>query len=143
MRDLIFQQPHPNDPMAWEALRTLRNGCAQYMTDFQGEITPEDQQKFKASLHPSDQVWLVRHVSGPYIGFIYIRGADVTYGIEKSWRGRGYGKELVTFSQRVSSGLLSLKVLKTNTRAIMLYEKSGFKHIDVDDKSYYMEWERR
>lgn len=144
MKDLYYYQLSPQNPQGWEKLRKLRNECASFMTGFRGEITPAMQDKFREDFDPQvQQVWLAADETGWEVGFIYIHGADVTYGLTEEWRDLGYGGRLVEMSKNLSGGVLGLKVLRSNERAIRLYKHCGFVPVDSDEETLSMEWYRR
>lgn len=70
----------------------------------------------------------ISEVSGEYWGYIG----------NKSYWGRGYGKEILNYieglAEKLQLKVLLLKVSKENARAISLYEKNGFiKKQEFDD----------
>ena len=72
---------------------------------------------------------------GEYWGYI---------GDKKYW-GYGHGKEIINLCIQKAKDLelkkINLKVIKSNNRAISLYNKMGFKKIKLDGNLYIMERE--
>lgn len=146
----------------WEQLRRIRNECREYMTGDRDEITPEQQSQFEEKYDLDHEgIYLLRGGwdydsdsdiafaldKEAVLGFLYLRRRDphtwtATYGVREDARGMGYGKLLVAFSQ-AQVDQLAIEVLKSNHRALTLYEQMGFQYYGETDDIYTMLWRRK
>jgi ribosomal protein S18 acetylase RimI-like enzyme len=127
-----------------QMLRLIRNNCRLYMTNNQEMISRQQQIDWYKNLNTDEyKVFLfkVPH-EGIYhpIGYGIVKldsgSAVLTGGIIRGYRGFGYGE--VLFKELVSQGLqyrkcVRLDVLRSNSRALKLYQKLGFVITDGDD----------
>lgn len=134
-----------------EILRKVRNECREFMTQNTNFIT-ENQQKewFKTSKDKYDLyiVYAVEHgaiVTEIGYGVIHKNNKEslITGGLVNNYRNHGLGRDLFNFliqESKKRSLPIKLEVLKTNIRAINLYQKLGF-HVEFEtDKLYKMEY---
>jgi Acetyltransferases len=129
-----------------EVVRKIRNSGREFMTKERNEITAKEQEDWWTHLDGnSNWIWLFFDEDWKVIGYVYLRKGDKTYAsyclIPKA-RGKGYGKELVEFSQWAAQEELVIEVLESNDRAIKLYRKMGFKEHWTRDgiMEMYSEW---
>jgi len=110
------------------------------------QVSPWSKQMFLDSLKAKHMcVVLVRSVSSEIIGYavmsMVVGEAEVlNVCIREDMQKKGYGKFLLNYLLRIAKEKevkqVFLEVRKSNTKAIKLYENSGFVRIDVR-KNYY------
>lgn len=135
-----------------EQLRVIRNECREFMTRNTSFIEAEQQKKWHENLNKlKNKVYLLNSIHygviAEVIGYGYIKIEDgcilLSGGLIKSKRGLGYGKKLFQYLLKNSLELnlpVKLEVLKSNTVAISIYEKIGFKKSDENEKIIKMEY---
>lgn len=123
-------------------IMAVRNSGHAYMTHDSREITASEQHKWY------NEIYLPKNKNGEMFAYCgYEQGNPVAYGMiqkkdDRYWvtgvispecRGKGYGKELFRLLRDLVISSLSpdvyLDVLRTNERAVSLYEKLGFENI--------------
>ena len=134
-----------------ELLRQHRNACRSFMTRSNEYITSEQQVEWFKTSDTKYDLYLVYNVE--YGSIIYDVGYGVihklpdqsllTGGLLPEYRGRNLGQEL--FQNLINicpkTKPIRLEVLKTNTRALIVYIKLGFKIISEDSRIHYMEFD--
>lgn len=148
MTHLVFKRV--TTPAEAEILRTIRNGCREFMTRSTDYITPEQQQEWFKTAHKKYELYIayaVEHgaaVVDAGFGVIHKNEEEslLTGGLLLNYRDRGLGKVVFKFLLDQCTKLLPIKleVLKTNTRALKTYESLNFKVISEDDRLFYMEY---
>jgi ribosomal protein S18 acetylase RimI-like enzyme len=132
-----------------EMLRRIRNECRLFMTRSIDFITPEQQLEwFKTASEKYDLYLAYQITHGAIIinvGYGLIHKNDdaslLTGGLLPSYRGLGIGQVLFKFltDNCSKSKPVRLEVLKTNTKAFIVYIKLGFEVIGETDRLYFME----
>jgi len=135
-----------------EQLRLIRNECKNFMTRNTSEILKEQQQQWYKNLNKEiNELYLFNSVlfgvAVSSIGYGYIRIENdsvlLTGGITSSERGKGYGYILFDYLVKNAKKFnlpIKLEVLKTNTVALSVYNKLGFKATYDDEKLIKMEY---
>lgn len=114
-----------------EALRVIRNSCAEYMTGNPREIAAEEQARWWASdARRGMAIWLFDAPSGP-VGFGLIRMVGgrwwATLGLLPEWRGMGHGTAIYRHLREHCPADLHIDVLLTNVRSARAAERAGFR----------------
>lgn len=114
------------------------------------DIDDASREKWFCSLKNKDDylIWGLKYDDAP-IGALGIKNIDWNRGIgeywgyigEKTYIGKGYGKEMICFvtskALKLKLKKLYLKVADYNVRALNCYKKSGFVEVDrIDDRGY-------
>lgn len=135
-------------------LRNIRNDCREFMTRDVSYIS-EDQQKrwFEKLQKDSDntfKVYLLYLVEDGVIaspvGYGLIRKEGdfslVSGGLVESCRGKGYGSVLFDYLVKNvdKNSPIKLEVLKSNTRAFVIYNRLGFRVVGDDGEIITMEY---
>ena len=133
-----------------ETLRVIRNECRTFMTRSTDYITKEQQLNwFKTAAKKYDLYIAYEVLHGAIIvevgyGVVHKNETEslVTGGLLPRYRDKGLGLPLFKFltEQCDNSKPIKLEVLKTNTRAFMVYSKLGFIVTSEDDRIYNMEY---
>jgi ribosomal protein S18 acetylase RimI-like enzyme len=133
-----------------EILRLHRNECREFMTRNTAYITEDQQKEWFANAHKKFDLYLVYEVShGAVIidvgyGVIHKneRESLLTAGLLPNYRGQGIGQNVFQFliNQCDRKKPVKLEVLKSNTRAFIVYIKLGFTVVGENDKMYFMEY---
>jgi RimJ/RimL family protein N-acetyltransferase len=121
-----------------ELLRVIRNGCYRFMTSHSNLIKKSEQIKWFNEGMNNNEVYLAYlnyrvDISKQPIGYglISYNGnlATVTGCLKREFRGMGLGEKLFDeLILKIDAGyVIELDVLKSNHRAIRLYEKLGFR----------------
>jgi len=134
-----------------EILRQHRNTCKDFMTRSTEYITADQQQEWFSTAKTKYDLYLAYDLQyGAIIcdvgyGLIHkhVDQSLITGGLLPMYRGQGIGQELFQFLINTcpKTKPIRLELLKTNTRAFIVYIKLGFKIIGEDDKLQYMEYE--
>jgi GNAT superfamily N-acetyltransferase len=140
------------NPTEVENLRVIRNECKNYMTRNADTISKEQQMKWWNNLNKDihklylvHKVYLgVAHVTVGY-GYIRVENGEVllTGGLNETERGKGHGKQLfATLLENAKQYNLPIKLelLKTNTKAFVVYNSLGFRVTSDDGKIIKMEY---
>jgi ribosomal protein S18 acetylase RimI-like enzyme len=149
--EFIVLMPVSNAVQA-EELRVIRNECRNYMTRNTDIISKEQQfewwNKLNTNLHKLYLVYKVFNgVACVSVGYGYIRIEDgvvlLTGGLIEQDRGKGYGKQL--FSTLLENAKqfnlpIELELLKTNTKAFVVYNSLGFRVVGDDGNIIKMEY---
>ena len=134
-----------------EILRQHRNTCKDFMTRSTEYITAEQQQEWFSTAKTKYELYLAYDLQ--YVAIIcdvgyglihkHVDQSLVTGGLLPMYRGQGIGQELFQFLINAcpKTKPIRLVLLKTNSRAFIVYIKLGFKIIGEDDKLQYMEYE--
>lgn len=133
-----------------EVLRQHRNTCKDFMTRSTAYITEEEQKEWFKTAQDKYDLYLVYEVShGAVIidvgyGVIHKgeRESFLTAGLLPNYRGQGIGQNVFQFliNNCDRKKPIKLEVLKTNTRAFIVYIKLGFTVVRESDTIYYMEY---
>lgn len=134
-----------------ELLRLIRNQCREYMTRNTDVITQEQQQQWFKTAYDKYDIYLVYAIEYgaciTYAGYGVIHKnmteSLITGGLLPDYRNRGLGSDL--FKYLTDTALkrkvpVRLEVLKTNQRALKVYEKLGYTVYAETDKIYSMEY---
>jgi len=135
-----------------EKLRIIRNECRNYMTRSKNLIETEQQINWWNNLDKeSNKLYLVHKVyhavASTIVGYGYIRVENgeilLTGGLTETERGKGHGKTL--FGALVENSKqfdlpIKLELLKTNTKAFVVYNSLGFRVTNDDGKIIKMEY---
>lgn len=130
-------------------LRNIRNQCREFMTRDSSYISEEQQRRWYNNLKPDFKIYLLYSVemgvvSSP-IGYGLIREEGdfslISGGLIESERGKGYGTILFNYLiKNVENKNIKLEVLKSNTRAFVIYNNLGFRVINDDGEIITMEY---
>lgn len=130
-------------------LRGIRNQCREFMTRDTSYISEEQQKRWYNNLKPDFKIFLLYSVefgviSSP-VGYGLIREEGevslISGGLIESERGKGYGSVLFNYLiKNVNNKNIKLEVLKSNTRAFVIYNNLGFRVIDDDGEIITMEY---
>lgn len=130
-----------------EYMRTLRNSCRHFMTRYQGEILPEQQELWYQSLPENivPYVYLLEESSSFYgYGLIEYENncAYLTAALSQDVRGKGFGRQIFMdlieiAKQKVNK--ICLEVLDTNIIAYNLYQSLGFIQVNQKDNIIFLE----
>ncbi len=137
-----------------QVLRNIRNECKDFMTRDTSYISVEQQIRWFNSLKREDKkdykIYLLYEVINGVVataigyGLIKKEGSFslISGGLIESCRGKGYGSTLFTYLiGNVDAGSdIKLEVLKSNTRAFVIYNKLGFRVISDDGEIITMEY---
>ena len=134
-----------------EILRQHRNVCKDFMTRSTSYITEQQQQEWFRAAHKKYDLFLAYEINHGSIindigyGLIH-KNEDaslLTGGLLPNYRDKGIGQHLFKFliDQCDKRKPIRLEVLKTNTRAFIVYIKLGFKLVKEDARLYHMEYE--
>ncbi len=107
---------------------------------------PYPREYLKALLALSGNLFLVLEVCGRIVGYVVgliefgVEGHVLSIAVAKSFRGRGYGKKLMLelesrFKER-GVHRIKLEVRKSNTVAISMYRKLGYRIVGVIPRYY-------
>jgi len=120
-------------------VRSLRNACRQYMTNYQGRISLFRQvlwyfNDYRHARRASTfLLYLCYSEAGSPVGYGALRLQDhqfyVTACVGPDYRGKGYGKailaEMISIAQEKNRDLVA-EIWVTNERSITMHEKAGF-----------------
>lgn len=131
-------------------LRNIRNQCKDFMTRDTSYISEEQQKRWFANLSPETKIYILYLVefgviSSP-IGYGLIRKEGdfsvVSGGLIDSCRGKGYGKVLFEYliKNAEKEFPIRLEVLKSNTRAFVIYNNLGFRVLNDNGEIITMEY---
>lgn len=131
-------------------LRNIRNQCKDFMTRDTSYISEEQQKRWFANLSEETKIYILYSVefgviSSP-VGYGLIRKEGdfsvVSGGLIESCRGKGYGKVLFEYLIKniEKESPIRLEVLKTNTRAFVIYNNLGFRVLKDDGEIITMEY---
>lgn len=130
-------------------LRNIRNECREFMTRDTSYISEEQQKRWYANLKPDFKIFLLYSVelgviSSP-IGYGLLREEGdsvlISGGLVESERGKGYGSILFNYLiKNVKDKKIKLEVLKSNTRAFVIYNNLGFRVVNDDGELITMEY---
>lgn len=135
-------------------LRNIRNDCRNFMTRDVSYISEEQQKRWYEKVNPDlgktlkiFLLYQVEHgvISSP-IGYGLLRMEGdyclVSGGLVESCRGKGIGGTLFEYLvKNVEDNVpIKLEVLKSNTRAFVIYNKLGFRVISDDGEIITMEY---
>ena len=147
-QNIVFKRV--TTPQEAEMLRVIRNTCKDFMTRSNAHITEEQQKEWFLTAHEKYNLFLAYEIQhGACIvdvgyGLVH-KNADeslLTGGLLPSYRGKGVGQLLFKFllNSCDRSKPIRLEVLKSNTKAFIVYIKLGFEVIGETDKIYHMEY---
>lgn len=130
-------------------LRNIRNQCREFMTRDISYISEEQQKRWFMNLKPDFKIYILYSVemgliTSP-IGYGLIREEGeyslISGGLIESERGKGYGSTLFNYLiKNVENKKIKLEVLKSNTRAFVIYNNLGFRVINDDGEMITMEY---
>lgn len=130
-------------------LRNIRNQCREFMTRDISYISEEQQKRWFTNLKPDFKIYILYSVemgliTSP-IGYGLIREEGeyslISGGLIESERGKGYGSTLFNYLiKNVENKKIKLEVLKSNTRAFVIYNNLGFRVINDDGEIITMEY---
>lgn len=130
-------------------LRNIRNQCREFMTRDISYISEEQQKRWFMNLKPDFKIYILYSVemglvTSP-IGYGLIREEGeyslISGGLIESERGKGYGSTLFNYLiKNVENKKIKLEVLKSNTRAFVIYNNLGFRVINDDGEIITMEY---
>ncbi len=130
-------------------LRNIRNQCREFMTRDTSYISEEQQKRWFVNIKPDYKIFLLYSVelgliSSP-IGYGLIRDEGdfslISGGLVESERGKGYGSILFNYLiKNVTNKNIKLEVLKSNTRAFVIYNNLGFRVVNDDGELITMEY---
>jgi ribosomal protein S18 acetylase RimI-like enzyme len=133
------------------AVALIRNECCQWMTNDTSVLNVERQLKFFREIMARNDTWVLlmreRDVPCGY-GIVKInrheRSACLTGGLAEPFRGKALGQWLfeIMIARALRDGIRKpwLTVLRSNTRAVRLYFKIGFKITKATKRIYTMEY---
>lgn len=110
------------------------------------QISPWSEEMFQKCFEMAGYGWGIESVEGKIIGFILtITQAGechiLNLCVARNYQHQGYGQKLLnhalTEAQQQNISIVYLEVRCTNTPAITLYQKTGFKKIG-ERKNYYL-----
>jgi len=130
-------------------LRNIRNECREFMTRDTSYISQEQQKRWYANLKSDFKIFLLYSVelgviSSP-IGYGLLREEGdsvlISGGLVESERGKGYGSILFNYLiKNIKDKKIKLEVLKSNTRAFVVYNNLGFRVVNDDGELITMEY---
>jgi len=135
-----------------ESLRIIRNECRNYMTRSTNLIEKEQQLNWWNNLNKdTNKLYLVHKVfhgvAATIVGYGYIRVENgevlLTGGLTESERGKGHGKTLFGALAKLAEQFelpIKLELLKSNTKAFVVYNSLGFRVTEDDGKIIKMEY---
>lgn len=131
-------------------LRTIRNECKDFMTRDTSYISEEQQKRWFNNLSSDVKIYLLYLVefgviSSP-VGYGLIREEGgfslISGGLVETCRGKGYGKVLFNYlvGNADKSLPIKLEVLKSNSKAFVIYNNIGFRVTKDDGDVITMEY---
>jgi RimJ/RimL family protein N-acetyltransferase len=147
IRDVV-----PEDAAKLVQLRQSLSAETDFMLHGTGEYNSTEQevasQIVRASQLPTSRS-LVAEQDDTFVGFLAVMGSSVprtrhaaylALGVLRTWWGRGVAtdmlKQVLRWAPTVGVSRLELSVMTTNTRAITLYERLGFKFEGLRHRAY-------
>jgi len=132
-----------------ELLRNIRNECCSFMTNNSNKISKLEQKRFFEIKPENYKIFLLHEIDfgviESAIGYGLIKDNEnesiITLGLSENCRNKGYGKHLLKLLILNCSNNkpIRLEVLKTNTKALSLYNNLNFRIISDDGKIIKME----
>lgn len=142
-------------------IRKMNHNDIEFVAQLEKECfsRPWSKQSLKKEIDNPNSLFLVHEEKQKVIGYIGLyliaEEADITnIAISESYRGKGYGRKLLTEAMnQVFSGdyhAVTLEVRKSNLAAIHLYQSMGFKvegirknFYDFPTEDAYIMWKRK
>lgn len=113
-----------------EALRRIRNACAEWMTGYPYRLTAEEQRRWWAGAgRRQSAIWLFDAPGDGPVGFglLRMRGRwEATLGLLPEWRGRGHGTAIYRHLVAHCPGDLYVDILLTNAASAQAATRAGF-----------------
>ncbi|MCB0338306.1 MAG: ribosomal protein S18-alanine N-acetyltransferase [Bdellovibrionales bacterium] len=113
--------------------------------ELESNTPPWNERLFKAEFSNNHSYVFGARLRGRLVGFLVIHlvaeeGHIVNFGVRKDFRGKGIGRELLSFALHdlYSRGArwVTLEVRRSNVRAYKLYSSLGFSDIAVRERYY-------
>jgi hypothetical protein len=127
-----------NEPIFYEFIRILRTD-ENNIDGFLEKVVITTDQQIKYMEKYSDCYFICLNGETP-VGFIGVVGDDIRVCTDHIMKGKGIGHFMVTEIMKIFPNA-NAKILKNNLASIKLFEKSGYKIYDSDEKLFYLNYD--